>query len=145
MHTEAGLKAFIDACMTARRIVETMPKLPKGLKPRHIHVIDIIQQANTDKGRAQVSDISRQLQVTMPSVTRLVNELEQLGVVAKRPDAEDGRGVLLSLTELGQSYYQTYVTEYYADLGRRLEPITPEALAQAAEIIQRARGHMRGK
>lgn len=145
MHTEAGLKAFIDACKTAKRIIETMPQLPKGLKPRHIHVIDIIQQANDQAGRAQVSDVSRQLQVTMPSVTRLVGELEQLGVVAKRSDPDDGRSVLLSLTELGQRYYQTYVTEYYADLARRLAPITPEDLAQAAEIIQQARGHMRQK
>ena len=145
MHQEAGLKAFIDACMTAKRIVDTMPQLPQGLKPRHIHVIDIIQQTNAARGKVQVSDISRQLQVTMPSVTRLVNELEQLGVVLKRPDQEDGRGVVLFLTELGETYYQTYVTEYYADLARRLEPIEPEALAQAAEIIERARRYMQGK
>ena len=85
-HTEEELKRFIDACTTARRIVETMPELPKGIKPRHIHVIDAIVLTEQQKGKVQVSDISRHLNVTMPSVTRLVRELEEQGVLVKYPD-----------------------------------------------------------
>ncbi len=92
-HTEEELKRFIDACTTARRIVETMPELPKGIKPRHIHVIDAIVLTEQQKGKVQVSDISRHLNVTMPSVTRLVRELEEQGVLVKYPDREDGRNV----------------------------------------------------
>lgn len=89
-HTEEELKRFIDACTTARRIVETMPELPKGIKPRHIHVIDAIVLTEQQKGKVQVSDISRHLNVTMPSVTRLVRELEEQGVLVKYPDRKTG-------------------------------------------------------
>ena len=36
------VKYLLDACFTAKRITETMLELPKGLKSRHIHVIDYI-------------------------------------------------------------------------------------------------------
>ena len=108
-HTEEELKRFIDACGAARRIVETMPELPKGIKPRHIHVIDAVVLTGEKKGKVQVSDISRHLNVTMPSVTRLVSELEERAVLEKYADAEDGRNVLLKLTPLGESYYRRYV------------------------------------
>ena len=134
-HTEEELKRFIDACTTARRIVETMPELPKGIKPRHIHVIDAIVLTEQQKGKVQVSDISRHLNVTMPSVTRLVRELEEQGVLVKYPDREDGRNVLLKLTALGQEYYQRYVHDYYQELGQRLEEISRADLKTAVQTL----------
>lgn len=136
-HTEEELKRFIDACTTARRIVETMPELPKGIKPRHIHVIDAIVLTEQQKGKVQVSDISRHLNVTMPSVTRLVRELEEQGVLVKYPDREDGRNVLLKLTVLGQEYYQRYVHDYYQELGQRLEEISRADLKTAVQTINK--------
>ena len=133
-HTEEELKRFIDACTTARRIVETMPELPKGIKPRHIHVIDAIVLTEQQKGKVQVSDISRHLNVTMPSVTRLVRE-----------DREDGRNVLLKLTVLGQEYYQRYVHDYYQELGQRLEEISRADLKTAVQTINKVYGCMKEK
>ena len=144
-HTEEELKRFIDACTTARRIVETMPELPKGIKPRHIHVIDAIVLTEQQKGKVQVSDISRHLNVTMPSVTRLVRELEEQGVLVKYPDREDGRNVLLKLTALGQEYYQRYVHDYYQELGQRLEEISRADLKTAVQTINQAYGCMKEK
>ena len=144
-HTEEELKRFIDACTTARRIVETMPELPKGIKPRHIHVIDAIVLTEQQKGKVQVSDISRHLNVTMPSVTRLVRELEEQGVLVKYPDREDGRNVLLKLTVLGQEYYQRYVHDYYQELGQRLEEISRADLKTGVQTINKVYGCMKEK
>ena len=144
-HTEEELKRFIDACTTARRIVETMPELPKGIKPRHIHVIDAIVLTEQQKGKVQVSDISRHLNVTMPSVTRLVRELEEQGVLVKYPDREDGRNVLLKLTALGQEYYQRYVHDYYQELGQRLEEISRADLKTAVQTINKVYGKKKKK
>ncbi len=33
------LKKLLDACFTAKHVIETMPELPTGMKPRHIHVL----------------------------------------------------------------------------------------------------------
>ena len=42
------VKFFLDSCHAAKRITELMPKLPKGLTPRHIHVIDAIWQISQE-------------------------------------------------------------------------------------------------
>ncbi len=39
-----SLKQLLDTCFTAKYIVETLPQLPKGMKPRHIHVLDSVSQ-----------------------------------------------------------------------------------------------------
>ncbi|MHB1447209.1 MAG: MarR family winged helix-turn-helix transcriptional regulator [Acidimicrobiales bacterium] len=42
--------------------------------------------------------------VTQPSMTALVTKLEHDGLVERRPDPADGRGVLVALTAAGQRY-----------------------------------------
>ena len=71
-----SLKQLLDACFTAKHIVETLPQLPKGMKPRHIHVLDSVSRVCTEQGECRVSDVSTRLNITMPSITKLVQELE---------------------------------------------------------------------
>ena len=69
-------KELIDSCFIAKKITETMEELPKGFKPRHIHVIDSIYQLSKKKSDVRISDVSSKLNVTTPSITKLINELE---------------------------------------------------------------------
>ena len=46
------LKQLLDACHLAKKSIETMPKLPKGMKPRHVHVMDVIGEMEDSKGSA---------------------------------------------------------------------------------------------
>ena len=39
-----AVKNFLGACHEAKRITELMPKLPKGMTPRHIQILDSIRQ-----------------------------------------------------------------------------------------------------
>lgn len=91
-----------------------MPELPERIKPRHIHVIACI--AESGDRPAQVSSISADLKITMPSVTKLVFELEDMQLVRKSALDEDKRATVLTLTEKGNEYYQTYVRDYHGHL-----------------------------
>lgn len=83
-----------------------------------------------------MSDVSKTLQVTKPSITKLINELEQLGVVQKNPDAQDKRVIWLQLTDLGLSYHNFYVQQYHNWLAIQLEGVKPEHLQITAQTIQ---------
>ena len=50
------LKQLLDACHLAKKSIETMPKLPKGMKPRHVHVMDVIGEMEDSKGFCRVGD-----------------------------------------------------------------------------------------
>ncbi len=67
----ASLKGLLDACFLAKRIVDTLPELPQHMKPRHIHVLNVVRETQQQRGVCRVSDVSDSLSITMPSVTRI--------------------------------------------------------------------------
>lgn len=130
------IKEFFNACHDAKRIVELIPPLPEGMAPRHIRIIDAIHQCSEEHCTVRVSDISDALHTTRPSITKLINELQQLQVVTKEADASDKRVVLLRLTELGEEYYDFYIRKFYAWLGVELAALRPEDLHTASATIR---------
>lgn len=124
----ALVKQFLDSCHNAKRITELMPKLPKGMTPRHIHVIDAISEIGRNEAVVRVSDISEYFNVTRPSITKMVNELEDMGAVRKVPDPNDRRVVRVSLTELGRQYHDFYITKYHSWVAEQMDGMAPEHL-----------------
>lgn len=137
MESESVSK-LLGACHEAKRIVELMPKLPKGMKPGHIHVIDVISRLQQDKGSVRVSDIGAALHVTNPGITRLVNELVEFNAVQKTQSSEDKRVFTVCLTALGQKYYQKYLEDYHREVAVRLAGISEEDISTAARVIHDA-------
>ena len=131
------IKRLLDACFVAKRITETMEELPKGMKPRHFHVIDAIYEQKILFGKARVSDVSKRLNVTTPSVTKLINDLEAMGVVEKYVTEDDKRVTLLRLTEKGDAYERHYVTEYHTEWARQLTDVTDTQAQNAIIVIQK--------
>lgn len=140
-----SLKHLLDTCFLAKHIVETMPELPKGMKPRHIHVMDAIQEIEKVQGECRVSDVSGQLNITTPSVTKLIQELEKLGMVMKRPDDRDKRVTLLHLTDEGMQCVRRHVLEFHAQWVEGLDDVTDEQVQEVIEIIEKLQAAMPGK
>lgn len=124
------VRRLLDACWKAKTVTELMPALPKGLKPRYIHIIDAVWHLNEpggqDVGAARVGDVSAFLGVTTPSITKLVGEMAQLGLLVKHADASDRRAVTLTLTARGLELRRVYVEEYHARLSHVLGGLTLE-------------------
>ena len=59
----------------------------------------------------RVSELNHHVLLSQPALSRLVDRLAERGLIQRRPDPADGRGVLLSLTEAGRSVQR--------DIGRR--------------------------
>lgn len=139
------LKQLLDTCYVAKRITETLPMLPPHMKPRHIHVLDAVYELQEQDGRARgcrVSDVSGHLGITTPSVTKLVGELETMGLLEKYSDAADGRVTLLRLTEAGADCVRRHVLELHERWAERLGDISNEQADEAERIIRRLRATM---
>ena len=115
-----SIRELLDACWAAKRITEMLPKLPKGMKTRHVHVLDAIWHLNhdapADAPKARVGTVSAFLDVTAPSVTKLVNELTNMDMVAKHSKVDDRRAVALTLTNLGEAVRDRYVRQFHEHL-----------------------------
>ena len=141
----SSLKHMLDACFTAKYIVETMPALPKGMKPRHIHVLDSVNEVCREQAECRVSDVSGRLNITMPSITKLIQELEAMGMLEKYGDEADRRVNLLRLTEKGASHVKKYVQDFHEAWVENLEDISDVQVLEAVRVIERLRDTMPGR
>lgn len=141
----SSLKHMLDACFTAKHIVETMPKLPKGMKPRHIHVLDSVNEVCREQGECRVSDVSGRLNITMPSITKLIQELESMGMLRKYGDETDRRVNLLRLTDKGEAHVKRYVRDFHEEWAGNLEDISDQQVLEAVRVIRRLKDTMPGR
>lgn len=144
MNTE-NLKKFLDACFTAKHIIETLPELPKGMKPRHIHVLDQVYMISSEQRGCRISDVSEGLNITMPSITKLVQELESMHLLEKYPAREDKRVTLLRLTEKGRACVQKHVYDFHSKWAEKLDFISNEDVQKAIWLIEQLEQTMPGR
>lgn len=133
---QTALKQLLDSCFIAKRIVETLPELPKGMKPRHIHVLDAIDEIRINHAACRVSDVSIKLNITMPSITKLIKELEALGMLEKYADEEDRRVTLLCLTDKGQACVKRHVHDLHSKWAEAMGDVSDEQVIEVISIIE---------
>lgn len=131
------LKKLLDACFTAKHVIETLPELPRGMKPRHIHVLDQISIACEKYGECRVSSVSEGLNITMPSVTKLVQELESMHLIEKYPAKEDKRVTLLRLTAPGEACVKKYVHDFHSKWAQNLSLVPNKEVQKTIQVIER--------
>ncbi|BDI21329.1 MarR family winged helix-turn-helix transcriptional regulator [Herbiconiux sp. L3-i23] len=70
--------------------------------------------------RCRLRDLTQQVLLTQPSISRLVDRLVVRGLVEKWPDATDGRGTLVGLTPAGLEAFRTVAIEHARSIERRV-------------------------
>jgi DNA-binding MarR family transcriptional regulator len=68
----------------------------------HTHVTAYIKADGS-----RLTDLAAQARMTLPAMSELVDDLQRLGVVERRPDPSDGRAKLICLTEAGWDAMRT--------------------------------------
>jgi DNA-binding MarR family transcriptional regulator len=77
--------------------------------------------------------LCQDLDVSTGAMTNRLDKLERRGLIRRTPDPNDRRGVLLELTETGQSQLEEYVE---AGAGRERELVDDLTLAEKRELNQ---------
>jgi DNA-binding MarR family transcriptional regulator len=91
-------------------------------------------------GARTLGELAAAEQVTPPSMTRIVRNLEAGGLVERQPDGADRRIVRVTATERGRRVLLEGRRRRVAELVARLEDLGDEdlqTLARAAELIER--------
>jgi DNA-binding MarR family transcriptional regulator len=68
----------------------------------HTHVTAYIKAEGS-----RLTDLAAQARMTRPAMAELVDDLERLGIVERRPDPSDGRAKLVCLTDAGWEAMRT--------------------------------------
>ncbi|MGM9926572.1 MAG: MarR family winged helix-turn-helix transcriptional regulator [Bacillus sp. (in: firmicutes)] len=105
-HINSRTEELIRAFMQFNK-VNWERKAIDGYKPSEVRLLICIgEQSGSVNSGLKVSEISKTLKVTTPSVTQLLNKLEKEGLVERRMDEKDRRVVFVRLTAKGEGIAQ---------------------------------------
>lgn len=87
----------------------------------------------------RLRDLNRNLLLTQPSVSRLVDRLVAAGLVRKEADPGDGRGTIVCLTDAGFALFRRVAVTHAASIHKRLGVLTNDELAQLTALTDKLR------
>src|SRR5256712_4739000 len=109
-----------------------------GCKPSEFGVLFIIKNgAKSESREMKVSEISKLLHVTSPTITQLLKGLEANGLVTRHIDPTDRRAVGIALTEKGEMVTQQAADAFSASFEGLVEYLGEEQSYQLAELLSK--------
>ncbi len=109
-----------------------------GCKPSEIKVLFCIKKSvKPGASEIKVSEISKLLQVTPPTVTQLLKGLEANGLIERHIDPRDRRAVGITLSEKGEMVTRQAADAFSASLDGLIEYLGEEQSNQLAELLSR--------
>ncbi len=136
-----------DTLVLARRLSSGFSRLgravhqrgAKGLNPGQAAFIQaiLLLQDEYENG-VKASAISRKLGVAQPTITPVMNRLEDMGYIQRSIDLKDRRIVLVKLTDKGCKAYKKVMAEEQEKMLGLVEYLTPGEAGKLLELVEKA-------
>lgn len=110
---------------------------PLGLSPSAFNVLMALH--NTADRTLEPCQLAQRLLISRPSVTGLLDTLQNKGLVDRLPHAEDRRRVLVRLTDDGARLLESHFATHYAEINRLFEGLEPDEKATLVTLLRRIR------
>jgi DNA-binding MarR family transcriptional regulator len=88
---------------------------------------------------ARLRDVTANSLISQPSVSRLVDRMVTRGLVTKAVDPEDGRGALLTATDVGARAFRQMATRHGRSIAEKMSRLDDDELATLHELTQKLR------
>jgi DNA-binding MarR family transcriptional regulator len=120
----AGEDIWADVSMREYDVLYTLSKCPEPIR---------------------LSELNRHVLLSQPALSRLVDRLAERGLVERRPDPADGRGVRLALTEDGRAVQRQIGRQHARGVARAMTAeLHPGELRQLETICLKLAGQPAG-
>jgi len=80
------------------------------------------------------SELTKQVLLSQPALSRLLERLEQRGLVTRSTDSRDKRGVLIALTDEGAAAQHRVGLRHARSVEERMRTLTPEQQLQLRDL-----------
>lgn len=88
------------------------------------------------EGRNQ-NELARQIGIEGPTLVRLLDDLEQASLVARRPDPNDRRAKLIVATDAGRDLAEILVRETKDVRGDYVSPLSDEEIKTLTKLLEK--------
>ena len=107
--------------------------------------LTLLSLSDAPDGQLRMSDLAGATALSASRMTRLVDELQSLGLVTKQASAEDGRGHAAALTPAGRAKLETargvHISSVRALVFDHIEPASRDDAARALAKIAARLGY----
>ena len=95
-------------------------------------------------GECTLSELTKELHISVPTITKLVQELEERNLLVKQADEKDKRVINLTLTEEGKEFVELRVTHFHGEWASRLPDLDDTVVDEFVHAITRMQETMPG-
>ncbi|WP_456283903.1 MarR family transcriptional regulator [Microbacterium sp. JZ70] len=88
---------------------------------------------------ARLRDVTANMLISQPSVSRLVDRMVGRGLVTKCSDPDDGRGALVTATEDGARAFRSIAAAHGKSIAERMSCLDDDDLRTLLDITERLR------
>jgi len=107
-----------------------------GLKQSETRILLIVKRKSDETGKGiRISDLSRIMHVTSPTVTQLINRLEEKGLVQRKNDPNDRRYIRVVLTTQGEAILKQAADAFFAGFSRLVNHLGEEKSRLLAQLL----------
>ena len=110
--------------------------LPDGLTVERLSTLATVAAQEP----VSISALAKAELVSLPTMSNMVAKLEAKGLVKRKDDKSDGRGVLVSITAKGRATYQRATQQSLSHLKGTLGAMVPEQLATIRTLLSTVDG-----
>lgn len=91
------------------------------------------------KSTARLRDVTANMLISQPSVSRLVDRMVANGLLTKHPDPEDGRGALVRATAKGSRAFRVVATVHGRTIAEKMSRLTPDEQRSLLTLTEKLR------
>jgi DNA-binding MarR family transcriptional regulator len=116
-----------------RAVSETLAR--HGLQPDEFDVLATLRRSGAPY-RLTPTQLRASMMVTSATVTHRLDKLEQRGLISRRPDPADGRGLLIELTRRGRALVDRALVDHVRTEHRLLAALSPADQERLAGLLR---------
>jgi DNA-binding MarR family transcriptional regulator len=88
---------------------------------------------------ARLRDVTANMLISQPSVSRLVDRMATRGLISKCSDPDDGRGSLVRATDAGAAVFRRVASGHGRAIAERMSGLTDDELTQLRDLTAKLR------
>lgn len=135
LHDEAKAQRLLRAFMQLNK-ADWHQSYIDGYKPSEIKLLLCIKrQVKLTSHKMKVSELSKILHVTSPTITQLLKGLEADGLIARENDPLDRRAVGITLTARGELVANKAAEAFFTSINGLIDYLGEEQSDQLAELL----------
>ena len=101
---------------------------------------DVLLTVTRGEGRsARLRDVTSNMLISQPSVSRLVDRMVARGLITKCPDPRDGRGAIVTATDAGAAAFRLVALAHGQSIAERMSVLSDDELEQLRELTAKLR------